>query len=158
MYKFLTKNGQTISFFVGLAITVIFLLIVFSGLNEFSMLDPKTTARESDLFNFGINAAVALIVICTIGMIAFILLNIVTNFKGNIRLLIGVGVVLVLFGIMYSGAAYEPEGSFLGDLLIKNNITDGQNGFIVGGLWTAVILTVVAFISFIVLEILNFFK
>jgi cation transport ATPase len=146
MYKFLTKNGQTISFFVGLAITVIFLVIVFTGLEEFSMLDPKTTARESNLFNFGITASVALIVICTIGMIAFILLNIVTNFKGNIRLLIGVGIVGALFLVMYMGADFEPEGTFLGNLLIKNKITAGQNGFIVGGLWTAVILTVVAFI------------
>ncbi len=49
---------------------------------------------------------------------------------------------------------------FLADLLRdeKNQITAGENGFIVGGLWSAVILTIVAFASFIVLEILNFFK
>ncbi len=100
MYKFLTKNGQTISFFVGLAITVVFFIIILMGLDEFSLLDPKTTARESNLFNFGINAAVGLIAICTIGMIAFIILNVITNFKGNIRrLLIGIGVVLIIFFI-----------------------------------------------------------
>ena len=158
MYKFLTKNGQTISFFVGLAICLIFLIVVFMGLDEFSLLDPKTDARQSNLFNFGIFSAIALIAICTAGMIFFILFNVVTNLKGNIRLLIGVGVVLLIFLAMYFGADYEPEGTMLGDLLKNNEISSGQNGFIVGGLWTAVILTVLAFASFVVSEVLNFFK
>lgn len=157
MYKFLTKNGQTISFMVGLAITVIFLGTVFSGLEEFNMLDPKTTGRNSDLFNIGINAAVALVVICAIGMIVFILLNIVTNIKGNIKLLIGIGVIGTLFFVMFGGATYESTGP-IAERLTKYSITNGQNGFIVGGIWTALILTIGAFASFIILEILNFFK
>jgi len=158
MYKFLTKNGQTMSFMVGLVITVIFLVMVFSGLEQFNTLDPKTTARESNLFNFGINAAVGLVVLCAIGMIAFVLLNIVTNLKGNIKLLIGLGVIGVLFFVMFGGATYEAAGTPIGDRLAEYAITDGQNGFIVGGIWTALILTVGAFASFIILEILNFFK
>lgn len=158
MYKFLTKNGQTISFMVGLVITVIFLGMVFSGLDEFNMLDPKTTARQSPLFDFGINAAVGLVVLCAIGMIVFILLNIVTNLKGNIKLLIGIGVIGVLFFVMFGGATYEAVGTPIGDRLAEYAITDGQNGFIVGGIWTALILTIGAFASFIILEILNFFK
>ncbi len=156
MYKFLTKNGQTISFMVGLAITVIFLIIVFGGMDEFNMLDEKVQ-NESNLFNFGINASVALIVVCAIGMIAFIILNVVTNLKGNIKLLIGLGVMAIIFFAMSAGADYETTGP-ISEGLKKYAVTDGQNGFIVGGIWTAVILSVGAFASFIVLEILNFFK
>ncbi len=157
MYKFLTKNGQTISFLVGLLITVVFLALVFGGLENFNALGEEE-ARESNLFNFGINAAVGLIIICAIGMIAFIFINVITNLKGNLKLLIGLVVIFALFFIMFGGATFEAEGTLLGDLLRDKNISSGQNGFIVGGIWTAVILTLLAFASFIVLEIVNFFK
>lgn len=157
MYKFLTKNGQTISFLVGLAITVIFLFIVFAGIDEFDMLG-EDVQNQSNLFNFGIIAAQWMVYICGVGMILFVLLNIVTNIKGNIKLLIGLGVMLIIYFIMSSGATFEAEGTPIGDALKEYAITPGQNGFIVGGIWTAVILTIAAFASFIILEILNFFK
>jgi len=156
MYKFLTKNGQTISFMVGLAITVIFLIIVFGGMDKFNMLDEKVQ-NQSNLFNFGINASVALIAICAIGMIAFIILNVITNLKGNIKLLIGLGVMAIIYFAMSAGADMETTGP-IAEGIAKSKITPGQNGFIVGGIWTAVVLSVGAFASFIILEILNFFK
>lgn len=159
MYKFLTKNGQTISFLVGLAITLIFLFSILGGLDEFNMMD-EDTRKTSDLFNFGITAAAGLVILCTAGMIIFILLNIFTNLKGNIKLLIGLAVIAVVFFVMMGGASFEAEGTVLGNLMRKPgvDITAGQNGFIAGGIWTGLILTIGAFATFIVLEILNFFK
>ena len=153
----MTKNGQTIAFLVGLAIAVIFFLTIFGGLEEFNMLD-KDARRNSDLFNFGLTAARWLVILCFAGMIFFILFNVITNLKGNLKLIIGLVVIAAIFFIMFGGATYEAPGTLLGDLLVKNNISDGANGFIVGGLWTAVILFILAWASFIILEILNFFK
>jgi len=159
MYKFLTKNGQTISFLVGLAITVIFLFTIIGGLDTFNMLGDDER-KTSDLFNFGISAAAGMVILCGALMIVFILLNIVTNLKGNIKLLIGLAVIAVVFFVMMGGATFEAEGTVLGELMRKPGvgITEGQNGFIVGGIWTGLILTIGAFASFLILEILNFFK
>jgi hypothetical protein len=157
MYNFLTKNGQTISFLVGLVITVIFLVTAFGGLEEFNMLD-KDTRRTSDIFNFGISAAAGLVIIAFIFMIVAIFLNVILNIKGNLRLVIGLVIMLALYFIFSGSATYEPTGTLLGDLLAKNNISPGANGFIVGGVLTAVVLFGLAWASFIILEIVNFFK
>ena len=45
MYKFLTKNGQLIAFGLGALITIIFLGVALSGMDEFNSLgfDEKRT-------------------------------------------------------------------------------------------------------------------
>lgn len=157
MYKFLTKNGQTIAFALGLLITAIFLIMVFNGIEDFYA-TVEEDRNKSNLFNFGINSSVGLIILCTIGMIVFIILNVILNIKGNLKLLAGIAVVAIIYFASSAGATFEAPGTVIGDKLVDFGITGGQNGFIVGGIWTALVLVILAFGSFIILEIVNFFK
>ncbi len=155
----MTKNGQTISFILGLFITVVFLFIASRGAGNLAEGDYST-----NIFNFGIYAALVLIILSAAGMIFFIFFNIIINFKGNIKLLIGLGVILILFAAMYFSGTGGHDAEMAGPLgeYLKSKpklmIDKGENGFITGGMWTGIILTIVAFASFIILEVLNFFK
>ena len=150
MYTFLSKNGQVLAFGLGVAITVIFLLTVSSGLTEFNALEDDQKGN-SDLFNFGISAAVGLIIVAAVGMIVFGLLQILTNLRGSVKGLIGLAAIVVIFFIAYSsGNPVCGDGT--------EGLSAGICKYISGAISTALILGVGAFILFLIFEIVNLFK
>ncbi len=161
MYKFLTKNGQLIAFGLGLFIVLIFLGIVFGGLEEFNMIE-EDKQNQSNLFNFGLTAVLILTVVCALAMVAFGIIQVATNLKGSLKGLIGLGVILIVFFIAYSSGAGAEEVGAVKASMDKAGIdavgADWRKGFISGGIITTLALGALAVLSFVGSEILNFFK
>ena len=155
MYKFLTKNGQVLAFGLGALITLLFLVFVLSGLDDFSMLD-KDAKVQSNLFNFGMYAGIALVVVCALGMLVFGVLQIASNPKGSMKGIIGLVAILVLFFIAKSMAA--PASAGLSDAMSKYNVTDGTFSWISGAINTTLIIGALAVAALFISEIRNFFK
>ncbi len=161
MYKFLTKNGQTLAFWLGVLITIIFLATVISNVGEFSTL-PEEQQDETTIFNFGLAGAIALTVIAALSMLIFGFYHIASDFRGSIKGIIGLAILLVVFFVSYSMASGEPTPYIQG--AIDNfeqggaEFTTNNLKFISGGISTAVALVAVAAIAFIFAEIRNLFK
>ena len=159
MYKYLTKNGQLIAFGVGGLITIIFIVVAFSGLDEFNSLG-KDERPGSDIFNFGISASIFLIVVCFFLMLSFGIYHVATNFKSSIKGIIGFAVIVLIFIIasnMIPGSIEEiPE--YISGPMIKYDVSLSNYGVISGGIMTALVLFVGAVLAFVGSEVLNFFK
>ena len=96
MYKFLTKNGQTLAFGLGILLTVLTLIILFSGLGEFESLSDEQKA-QTGIFNFGLQASIALVILGFIAMVGFGLYQVATNIKGSLKGIIGFVLLIVIF-------------------------------------------------------------
>lgn len=161
MYKFLTKNGQTLAFGLGLLITVIFLLIVFVGASEFAAL-PVEEQRQTGIFDFGLVSSIALVIITVIALLFFGVAEIFSNFKSSAKGLIGFGILLVVFLIAFSTSSGEPtpyiKGAIDKWMETGSEITSGNLKFISGGITTALVMVIAAAVAFVFSEVRNFFK
>lgn len=160
MYKFLTKNGQSLAFGIGVLVTVLFLLGVLPGVDQMPASGPER--YETGIFNFGLYAAIVLTILAAIAMVAFGLYHVSSNFKGSARGIIGFVVLAGVFVISYATASGEAD-SYIGAAIEKisasgGEVTPNNLKFISGGITTALILTGVAGLAFVVSEIRNFFK
>lgn len=156
MYDFLNKKGQLLAFGFGILVTVIFLVFIFSGLDEFSGA-PKEKQLEMDLFNFGLYASIVMVILGYLAWFGFSVVQMIDNPKASLKGLIGVGGLIVVFIIIYLTA--QPETS--GPLLATHqnfDVTDGQSKFISGAMTTAGLLLGGAFLAFAVSEVRNIFK
>lgn len=162
MYKFLVKNGQALAFGLGALIVVVFLAMVIPNSGGFTDL-PREEQYETTMFNFGLQMSVVLIIVAAAAMILFGLFQIFSNLKGSIKGLIGFAALIVVFIIAYSSTSTDVSPA-IADSMEKfrvaqdSVISDNQLKMIGGGITTALVLAAVAFVSFIVFEIINFFK
>jgi hypothetical protein len=161
MYKFLSKNGQTLAFLLGVVVVGIFLISVISGLSTWN---PNSDNKyETGIFNFGLTAARLLIIVAALGMLVFGLFHVVTNIKGSIKGIIGFAILLAIFFIAFNSASGEAEPFIRGAV---ENFEGSQNvemtpnnlKFIGGGISTAIILAAIAAAAFVLSEIRNLFK
>lgn len=157
MYKFLSKNGVTIAFLVGLAVTAIFLIIAMSGSAGFNAL-PKETKYSTNIFDFGIIATQALLYLAIGAAIVFGLLQMFSNLKGSIRILIGIAVLAVLFGVAYSMSSGTAEPYIANSVDKMGGLSSGILKFIGGGIGVTAILLFIAAVGAIIFEVINFFK
>lgn len=161
MYKFLTKNGQVLAFGLGVLITVIFLGSVLSGVGEFST-QTEEMQDQTSIFNFGLTGAIALAIIAALAMVGFGLFQVLTDFRGSLKGILGFGVLLVIFFVTYSMASGEASPYIQGAIdkfeAAGADFTTGNLKFISGGISTAVALVVIAAAAFILAEIRNLFK
>jgi hypothetical protein len=158
MYKFLVNNGQQVAFGLGLLVTIIFLVGVFSGIDEFSAL-PEEERVTTDIFNFGLTGSLILTVIAAAAMVFFGLYHILINFRTSLKGIIGVALLIVVFIVGYSMASAEPENSAIAEAAQKTGgITDNQMKFIGGSIITALALIAIAALAFVLSELRNFFK
>ncbi len=158
MYQFLVKRGQAVGFGLGLLITVVFLISVFSGLERYSTM-PEEEQVNTTIFNAGLYGAIALAVIAAVAMILFGLIHILSNFKGSLRGIIGFAALVVVFLVAYGTASGEAQGIIKGAVeKAGSTITPGNLKFISGGITTALVLVAGAAAAFVLSEIRNFFK
>ena len=158
MYNFLVKNGQGLAFGLGLLITVLFLVFVLSGMEEFSALPDEERAGTS-IFDFGLRGALALTVVAAIAMVGFGLFHILSNFRSSVKGIIGVVVLVIVFVVAYSMAPTEPDHSAIAEAVDRaGGISDNQLKFIGGAITTAVVLVGLAAAAFVISELRNFFK
>ncbi len=156
MYTFLSKNGQTVGFLLGFVLVLIFLAMVLSGLGTFNGLS-EADQLQTNIFNFGLYAAIGLCVLAAIAAVLFGIYHLLTNLKGSMKFVIALIGVLVVFAIGYSMADADMTGS-IQKTIEEFNVTEGVSKFISGSLTTTLILAGIALVSFIAFEILNFFK
>ena len=162
MYKFLTKNGQTVAFLLGVLLVGIFLASVFSGVGDWS--PTSDNKYDTTIFDFGILVSRALVVICAILMVGFGLFHLATNFKGSIKGILGFVALAAVFLIAYSSASGEVT-PFIQTAIDKfetanapAKITENNLKFISGGIVTTGVLVGGAALAFILAEIRNLFK
>lgn len=156
MYEFLTKKGQLLAFGFGIVVTVLFLLFINSGLDEFSS-SPKEKQLEMSLFDFGLYASIIMVILGFAAWFIFSIIQTIDNPKGSLKGLLGVGALALIFLVVYLTA--QPETS--GPLLATHEnfeVTDGQSKFISGSITTAGLLLGAAFLAFAAAEIRNIFK
>jgi hypothetical protein len=163
MYKFLTKNGQSISFIVGaLLVVASYALIVTSvDYETFTAMDAdgiKDKARYGfGLFDFGIGVTALLIAIGAILMLGFGLFQSITNIKGSLGAVAGLALIGIIFAVGYSTTQLETSGSVY-DAAMKFELGDSTRKFVGGSIMTGVALIGLASLGIVVSEIRNFFK
>lgn len=165
LYNLFNKRGQLIALGIGLVCIIIIFSSIFAGLSSGGF-DTSTDLNQvmknggGDGFNF-FNSAYLLPVFLTILAITVILVfglkGLVSNPRGSLTFLIAVGVLLALFFLFTSISGSETTGK-IADLIGKNNIGESTSKMISGGIKSVVLLSVVACIAIVVLEIYNFFK
>ena len=162
MYNFLTKNGQTVAFLLGVALVGIFLINVTTGMASFEALAEDQQA-ETGIFNFGLSGAIVLVIVAAIAMLLFGIYQVVTNIKGSLKGIIGLVVLGAVFFIAYNSASGEPTPFIQGavdkfEAAGNGIISAGNLKFIGGGISTVVILVLIAVAAFVLAEIRNLFK
>lgn len=161
MYKFLTKNGQALAFGLGAVITAIFLLIVVGGVSEFTAL-PLEEQPKSNIFNFGLWAALLLTVIAAVALVAFGIIQVAKDVKGSIKGLLGFGLLIIIAIIAYSTASTNVspyiQGAIDSFTSSGNSFSDGNLKFITASISVATVITIIAVVTFVGSEIRNFFK
>ncbi len=157
MYKLLSKNGQTLGFLLGAVITLLFVLSMSVGWEKFSAMGDSPERYNTNIFNFGIFAAIALIILGLIIVSLFGIAQLSSNPKGALRGIIGVVLLVGIFLFSYSTSSAEAAGP-----LAKSVEAAGVSGnglkLIGGGIATALILSLLASASIVISELRNFFK
>lgn len=156
MYSLLARKGQLFAFLLGAVVIVIFLIMVLSGLSTFNA-QSEADQMQTTIFNFGLMSSIVLGILCAVIALLFGVYHLLTNLKGSMTFLIYFGAIIAVFLIGY--VMYNSDASAAIQSTIKEfNISDGVSRFISASLLTSIVLSIVAFASFIVFEIINLFK
>ncbi len=156
MYKYLSKYGSTIALIVALVISGIFLLIASTGLDEYARVSPDKLG-EIDIFNFGLYAALVLLIICIAVALLFSIYQVIKDFKSSIKSIIALAGILLIFFIAY--VISEPSGTeSIAQLLGEFEISDTASKLISGGIWTSIVLILLTIGAVVGFEIRNAVK
>jgi hypothetical protein len=165
MYQFLTKNGQVAAFGLGVALTVIFLAIALSGAGNynFETMSPGDKAAVT-IFDFGLQASIALAVIATLAMVFFGVYQVATDLKNSMKGLLGLAAMVGIFVVTYSMASGEPDSPQIAGAMQKfaesgNGVISPSNlKFIGGSIMTTFILLAAAVGALVITGVRNLFK
>lgn len=144
------------AFVTGLLITLIFLFVVLGGVEEYNML-PDEEKATTTIFNFGLYAVIAMIIIGLILSFLFGIWFMVTHPKQALRFGIGFGALLVIFFVLYSVSEAEASGK-LAELAQNSGVNENNSKMISAGIYTLLILAGLAIVSLVVAELRNLFK
>jgi len=156
MYKFLAKNGQVMAFGLGLLVTVIFLAMAMPNIGLIDEENPQNV----NIFNFGIYATIALIIVAAVAMVGFGLFQVASTFRTSWKGILGFAILVAVFFISWTTANSELSSEVMAiqNSAIDAKVTGTNLKFIGGSITTLLILVVVAVGAFVISEIINFFK
>jgi hypothetical protein len=157
MYKFLTKNGQLIALLVGAVISIGSLLIILGGIDDFNIL-PKEEKGTTTIFDFGLKAAIALIIIAALAALLFGIYHLATNPKGAVKFLAGLVILGVVLGITYAMSSGFVGGPKEALALESGKLSATASQWINAGIKTTLGLLGGGALILILLEIRNLFK
>jgi hypothetical protein len=158
MYKTLSKNGQTFGFLLGAVITLLFVLIMGAGWSSFEAYGDTPERYNTTIFNFGMFAAMGLIILGVIAVVLFGIGQMADNPKAAIRGILGVVVLVAIFLLAYATASGEAAGPLAKSIENAGGISSNGLKLIGGGITTSLALVGVAFGAIILSELRNFFK
>ena len=151
MYKFLTKNGQSLALALGVLVVAFFLGSVFSGFDSMGYdmstdLNKLTDEQQSEIGFFDGTIKVTVFMIGAAFILAFLVFGVfdLIKFPKNaIKFIIGLLVIGGVFFALYSSSSFDQMGR-LAMLNEKFDITEGISKFISGGIKTTLGLLAVA--------------
>ncbi|WP_235299148.1 hypothetical protein [Portibacter marinus] len=158
MYKFLISKGQTLAFVLGAGLSILFAVLIYLGVKDRSLAEMSIDSlKETTIFDFGIKAALALIGLAILALLIFGIISLFTNFKGAIKLLIGLAIIVGLFFLFYTISVPEESG-ILARLADEFAITDNISKFISAGIKTTLTLLGLALVIWLFSELRNALK
>jgi len=165
MYKFLTKNGQTMALGLGVLVIAIFLISIYSGFSSsgYDMstdLNKLSDAEQADIgfFDAGIGLTVALIAIAfALAFIVFGIFDLIKFPKNAIKFAIGAIGLGIIFFALYATSTFDNSGR-LEMLNADNDITESISKYISGGIKTTLGLLGFSALAVIVGELWALFK
>lgn len=156
LYNIFTKYGQLFAIGLGGLIALIYFFIINSRIDRFEAMDQEEQFQSS-IFDFGLNAAIYLIIICAIVALIFGVWFLINEPKRSIKLLGGLIVIFIIGLITYSSADAGFDSPIVGTLE-RFDISEGVSKFVSAGLSTTLILAAIAAVSIVVAEVVNLFK
>ena len=156
MYKFLTKHGTALAFGVGVLISLVGILSILGGLDDYNMLADDQQGTTT-IFDLAIGGGVILTIAAFVIAILFGVYQVVVNPKGAIQSILGLVVIIGMFLIFYATATPETSGGVFDDIQAGKLTADTSN-WITGALWTTLIIFGATIFVFIFSEIRNVFK
>ena len=171
MYAFLNKYGQALAFGIGVLVTVIFMVNIFS--TDATVLESLTNDQvkgaekyATGAFDFGLYASMALIVVAFVAAIGFGLFQLASNPKGSLKGVIGAVLLIVICFVCYSVANNDvsQESAAIQNSINKFNTDQGANfdggtlKFISGSIIASVVLIGLSILSLIAFGIRGIFK
>ena len=158
MYNFLIRKGQTLAFILGAGLSILFAVLIYLGVKDRSVAEMSIESlKETSIFDFGIQASLGLIGLAIVALIIFGIISLFTNFKGAIKLLIGLAIIVGLFFLFYAISVPE-EGGIIGRLSDEFAITDSISRFISAGIKTTLTLLGLAVVIWLGSELRNALK
>jgi hypothetical protein len=112
---------------------------------------------NTGILNTGLNITVLLFVIALGAAVIFGLINLVTNFKGSLKFIIGFAVMIIAFFILKSTAEHETVGKIV-ETMKEFNVEEGLSKGISAAIKGTIGMAIVAVGSMIIFEIVNMFK
>ena len=98
-YQFLKKYGVAIGFGLGAVLAILTFLIILGGYPDGNPDITELNKNHSDLFNFGLYATYFLLIVAIAAAIIAPAIYMAMNPKDSMKVLIGVGVMIVLYFI-----------------------------------------------------------
>ena len=159
MYKFLINRGQSLAFIIGAGISILFAILIFVGIKDRDLAQMSNESLiQTDIFNFGIYAAIALVVFAAfLVFVVFALTGLARDFKSSRKVLIGVALIALLFVIFYSTSQPETAGK-LGAISDEFGISDKISKSISAGIKTTGSLLGISLLIWLFSELRNAFK
>jgi len=160
LYKIMMDRGPMIAFLlgvVGVGVTIMSLMSKSAVLSVGDAAKRSGEIAESGALDTAFSITTLFLIICIAGIAIFSLIQLVTDIKGSMKGIIGLVLAAIVFFIAYSTAEVETSGR-IAELMTKFQVTDGQSKFISASMIMTGILTIVALGSFVIFEVINFFK
>jgi len=165
MYKFLTKNGQSLALGLGVLVIAIFLISIYTGFSSsgYDMstdLNKLSDAEQAkiDFFDSGIALTVGMIIVAfVLAFVIFGVADLVKFPKNAIKFAVGVLGLGVIFYALYATSSFDSAGR-LARLNEEFDITATISKFISGGIKTTLGLLAFSAIAVIVGELWSILK
>lgn len=174
MYKFLSKNGQLLSFVVGIVISLIFVVSILTGIGDrvmnadmfkdgggvvMSTSEIKDVLDSVSIFDFGFYSTYVLLTVAVAAAILLSLWFFVTNFSVKaLRNLIPIIIMLVIFFIVYSSYSADTDAYLVKVARDAFSVGDNESKLVSAGITTALWSLVATVAVAVVVEIVNFFR
>lgn len=165
MYQFLTKNGQALAFGLGLLLIVVFLATALpsAGSYNFETMEDDQI-RGIGIFDFGLYAAILLVILAAIGMVGFGIVQIFGNLGNSLRGILGFGVMIAIFIIAYFTASGVADNPAIANSIANFETSQGVElseanlKFIGAGITTSIVMAGLAVAALVVTAVISFFR
>lgn len=165
MYKFLTKNGQSLALGLGVLVIAIFLINIYTGFNaaNYDMSVDLNKLPDEEIAGIGFFDTGIFLTVCMIGIAFFLafvvfgLTDLIKFPKNAIKIGGGLLVIGLIFFALYSTSSFDEAGRFA-KLNNDFDITEGISKFISGGIKTTLGLLIFSGIALVVGELWSAFK